>query len=72
MCCGVYSELRGQLFQEIKDSVPVFDTMPIFKKFIFLMGADDHEVLTTFIKFVKKWSDVRKDLFINMQSASQQ
>ena len=35
------------------------------------MGADDPEVLTPFIKFMKKGSDVRQNLFINMQSASQ-
>ena len=49
----VYSELRAQLFQEIKKFVRVFDTMSIFEKFIFVMGADDPEVLTPFIKFVK-------------------
>ena len=35
MCCGIYSELKAQLFQEIKEFVPIFDTMPIFEKFIF-------------------------------------
>ena len=49
MSCGVYSEFRAQLFQEIKEFVPVFDTMPIFEKFIFLMGANDPEILTPFI-----------------------
>ena len=34
------------------------------------MGVDDPEVLTPSIKFVKKCSDVRKDMFTKMQSAS--
>ena len=53
MCCRVYIELRTQLFQQTKDFVPVFDTLPIFEKLIFLMSADDLEVLTQFIKMCK-------------------
>ena len=49
----------------------VFDTMPIFEKIIFLVGAYGPESLTPFIKIVQKCSGVRKDLFINMQSANQ-
>ena len=70
MSCSVYSEHRKQLFQQIKDFVPSFDILPLSEKFIFLMGADDPEVLTPFIKFVIKCSDVRKDMVTEMQSAS--
>ena len=70
MSCSVYSEHREQLFQQIKDFVPSFDILPLSEKFIFLMGADDPEILTPFIKFVKKCSDVRKDMFTKMHSAS--
>ena len=68
--CCVYSEHIEQLFQQIKDFVPSFDILPLSEEFIFLMGADDPEVLIPFIKFVKKCSDVRKDMFTKMQSAS--
>ena len=54
MCSGVYSELRAQLFQKVKQYCASFDTMPMFEKFVFLMGADDPEILTPFIDFVKK------------------
>ena len=72
MSCSVYSEHREQLFQQIKDFVPSFDTLrvPLSEKFIFLMGADDSEILTPYIKFVKKCSGERKDMFTKMQSAS--
>ena len=69
MSCSVYSEHRQQLFQQVKDFVPSFDILPLSEKFIFLMGADDPEVLTPFIRFVKKCSDVRKALCTKMQSA---
>ena len=68
----MHSEHREQLFQQIKDFVPSFDILPVSEKFIFLMGADDPEILTPFIKFVKKCSYVRKDMFTKMQSASHQ
>ena len=70
MSCSVYSEHTEQLFQQIKDFVPSFDILLLSEKFIFLMGADDPEILTQFIKFVKKCSDVRKDIFTKMQSVS--
>ena len=70
MSCSVYSEHRGQLIQQIKDFVPTFDILPLSEMLIFLMGADDPEVLTPFIKFVKTCSDLRKDMFTKMQSAS--
>ena len=50
MSYSVYSAHREQLFQQIKDFVPSFDILPLSEKFIFLMGADDPEVLTPFIK----------------------
>ena len=70
MSCSVYSEHREQLFHQIKDSVRSFDISPLSGKFIFLMGADDPEILTPFIMFVKKCCDVRKDMFTKMQTAS--
>ena len=66
----MYSAHREQLLQKIKDFVPSFDILPLSEKFVFLMGTDDPEVLTQFIKFVKKCSDVRKDMFTKMQSAT--
>ena len=69
MSCSVYSEHREQLFQQIKDFVPSFDILPLSEKFVFLMGADNPEILTPLIKFVKKCSDIRKDMFTKMQSA---
>ena len=68
MRCGV-SELRAQLCQQIKDFYPFYYTFPIFETFIFLMAADDPEVLTLFTKFVRKFSDVRKDLLACNQPA---
>ena len=65
MSCSVYSQHREQLFQQIKCFVPSFDTLPLSEKFIFLIGADDPEVLKPFIKFVKKCSDVRKGLILH-------
>ena len=40
--------------------MPVFDIMPIFEKFIILMGADDPEVLTLFIRFVFRCKKSKK------------
>ena len=70
MSCSVYSEHTEQLFQQIKDCVPSFDVLRLSEKFISLIGADDPEILTPFIRFVKKCSDVRKDILTKIQSAS--
>ena len=61
--------MRYSYFSNEKDCVPVLYTLPIFEMFIFLMGVDDPEVLTSFLQFVTKCSDLRKDLLTYNQPA---
>lgn len=58
--CNAYSDIRKQFFKEISDIVIDFEKLSLYDKFLFIMSANEMDIISIVLQFVTTCFGIKK------------